>query len=246
MLRIRCFLLCVLVLSIWPVAAAAVDPSPISPFIQPEECDITLPTEDEAIARLRAIGIPEQTPPGATPDFGPEEPYLPSIPAGTMVDDPELNQALVGTLRRYFACGYHDTQLSLMAFASDELLRRLIVSVSDLQTVLNSMTPEERRFNNQLALWETMGMRELGNDRYGLIAIWGQRFEVSSDGLWVDLAFFYIFVRQENQFFLDDLLYVGEVCEYGDAGFIPWIDPYFPDATPTTNDQVCNPPAIHR
>src|SRR5215204_4693207 len=100
----RWVVIVIAVLSCVTPVGATPDAGTLSPFISPEECDITLPTEEEAVARLRAIGIPEHSPPHLPPEPDAENPFvLPSIPSGTAIDDEILKSSLVGSVRRFMA-----------------------------------------------------------------------------------------------------------------------------------------------
>jgi hypothetical protein len=246
---IRCILIGLVLLLCVPATGVFAGQGTLSPVIQPEECDIELPTEEEAVARLRVIGVPEHaaSTPTPTEDVG-DLGLLPAIPAGKEIYDSTLQQELIGSLRRLFACQYLDVVMTIFSFTSDDMLRDSVSSIEAFRDELadwKAEGPDANREVHKQALWEVFGLRQIDTDRFGLFAVQG----ITSDPLgqqgWADFTVFYIFTREGEQFFFDDMLPLGEICEYGDHVFIP-DSALIPSGATPSSDQICTWRFDHR
>jgi hypothetical protein len=195
--------------------------------IRPEECIPALPTPDDAVARLRAIGVPEQSPPGPSPTAVFEDPYLaPVIPAGRAIDDRELRERLISTIRRWMACQYHDSLLTFVEFSTDETLRRFFPSVASFQEAVAGRTDSEsnadnNRISQQQSLLETFGARQLEENRFGLFAIRQIRAHVSGATYLQHFADFFVISQEGDRFYLDIPISLGTTCQFAENAASP-------------------------
>jgi hypothetical protein len=249
MLFLRCALIIAIMLTSATLVGATPEPGTLSPYISPEECDIALPTEEEAVARLRSIGVPEHETSVPTQSEEIEDVNQhPAIPSGREVDEPALQEALVGSVRRLIACEYVDIFMTYFVFSSNEYLLHHVPSIDAFReevAIRKSTGSHPNREVHKRAIWEVFGFREIDSDTFGLFVVQGITSDPTGQRNWLDLALFYVFSRPSDQFYLDEVLPIGRVCGYGDSDFKP--DPaLIPSGTVPTSDQICAWSIEHR
>jgi hypothetical protein len=204
-----------------PTVSASTELGTLSPIVDPAECNPPLPTMDEAESRLRSLGIPEKSTfsPTASSDIEDLD-SLPNIPAGAIVDDPTVRESLVSSFRRFTACQYLDVFMTFFAFSSDQELRTKVASVEvfeEAEASEHSGNPDRNRETHTVAVWEVFGIRQIAPNIYGFFTVEGRKPKAGGQDNWFNYSKFYIFSRDGSQYFLKDILDVGEVCRYSET-----------------------------
>jgi hypothetical protein len=189
-------------------------------LVKPEECVPSLPSEEEAVARLRAIGVPEQVAPGPTVTAEPDlSGVSPAIPAGTIVEDVTLQNSLITTVRRSIACEYFDLLMTFVAFSSDAILKEYIPSIESFRQAVADRTGSGpyaslNHLTQPQSVLEVFGMRELEPHVFGLFVIRESKFGNTDDAITQHFADFYVISQDGGRFFLEEPISLGDTCQF--------------------------------
>jgi hypothetical protein len=203
-----------------PTIGSVVAAGPPDALVKPEECVPALPSEDEAIARLRAIGVPEQAAPGPTATAEPDlSGVSPAIPAGTIVEDVALRDSLITTVRRSIACEYFDLLMTFVAFSSDATLKEYIPSIESFRQAVADRTGSGPYASlNHLPqpqyVLEVFGVRELKPQVFGLFVIRESRLGDTEAAIKQHFADFYVISQEGKEFFLEEPISLGNTCMF--------------------------------